>query len=150
MVAELELPVAEVAQRLVVNQQRVRAMITAGLLDARKVAGRWLVDRDSLARVQNSQRLRGRAFAPANAWAILRMAGPPGSSDRYVGRLSATVRSRARAWLRKAGLLDLAPRLRGRARVLRLRAHASDLARIAAEPELVRTGISAAAEHRLD
>ncbi|MBW1870802.1 MAG: helix-turn-helix domain-containing protein [Deltaproteobacteria bacterium] len=36
--------VAEAASRLGVNQARVRAMIVAGLLDAVKVGGRWLID----------------------------------------------------------------------------------------------------------
>lgn len=150
MGVELGVPVADVAPRLGVTQRRVRAMIAAGRLDARKVGGRWLVERGSLTRAEESRRPRGRAFAPANAWAILLMAAARDSSDGYLGRLSPSVRSRARAWLRKADLLDLAPRLRGRARVLRLRAHSSDLSRIAAEPGLVATGVGGAAEHRLD
>jgi hypothetical protein len=53
-------------------------------------------------------------------------------------------RARGRDWR------DLAPRLRRRATVKRLRAHPSDLSRLAEEAEVVRTGVSAAREHGLD
>lgn len=125
-------------------------MIGSGALAAYKLAGRWLVDRDALARVEAAERPRGRAFAPANAWAILLAAASSDAPHPYLDHLTAPARSRARTWARTARLLDLAPRLRSRARVLRLRAHPSDLARVAAEPGLVLTGVSAAAEHRLD
>ena len=145
-----DVSVPHAARHLRVNQQRVRAMIVAGALDARKVAGRWLVDRDSLARIKGAERPRGRTFAPANAWAILLAATSPGVPHPYLDHITPPARSRARSWARTANLLDLAPRLRGRARVLRLRAHPSDVARVAGEPGLVRTGVSAAADHHFD
>src|SRR5207247_5770451 len=49
-----------------------------------------------------------------------------------------------------ASLHDMAPLLYRRAEVRRLRADASDLAEIAAERGLVRTGVSAAQDHGLD
>ena len=52
--------------------------------------------------------------------------------------------------MREHGVMELAPRLRRRARLLRLRAHAADVPRIENEPGLVLSGASAAVEYDLD
>jgi hypothetical protein len=51
---------------------------------------------------------------------------------------------------RRQGWMALAPRLRTRASVQRLRVHPGDLARLAAERGVVRTGVSAAPEYSFD
>jgi hypothetical protein len=52
--------------------------------------------------------------------------------------------------LREHDLQDLLPALVRRGHRLKLRAHASDLVRIEAEPDVVRSGVSAAVEHGLE
>lgn len=64
--------------------------------------------------------------------------------------LDSSNRSRLRRLLRENDLQDVLPSLVRRGRRLELRAHASDLPRIEAEPDVVRSGLSAASEHRLD
>lgn len=134
--------VAEAASQLGVNQARVRAMIAAGLLDAERVGGRWLIDPDSVDRRKYVARSAGRSFSPNQAWGLLMVAA--GESPDW---LSAWDLSRARGRLRRQGLLALAHRLGKRAALYRLRAHPSDVERILTEKSLVLAGISAADRH---
>ena len=62
----MEVSAAEVASVLGVSQRRVRALIDAGRLPARKVAGRWLIDAAALPSPH-----RSRPMAAEQAWAIL-------------------------------------------------------------------------------
>lgn len=133
--------VSEAASRLNVHPSRVRAMAQAHQLDAKKVAGRWLIDPASLERRCESIVAEGRPYSPANAWALLCLAeGQP------VDWVSRSALSRLRSNLRSRGLLELAPRLRARANIMRLRAHPSALPRIAQEPGVVKAGVSAASD----
>ncbi len=136
--------VAEAASRLGVNQARVRAMIAAGLLDAAKVGGRWLIASVSIDRRKDNVIPVGRPFSLAKAWGLLMVA-----AGERPGWLSAWDLSRIRRSLRDQGLLALVPRLRGRAVLHRLRAHPSDIKRITTDKDVVRTGISAADYHDL-
>lgn len=137
--------VQEAASRLNVHPSRVRAMAQARQLDAEKVADRWLIDPSSLQRRAESVVAQGRPYSPANAWALLCLAeGEP------VDWVSPSALSRLRSKLRSRGLLDLAPRLRARADVMRLRAHPSALPRIGEEPDVVKAGISAARDAGLN
>ena len=137
--------VAEAASRLGVNQARVRAMIAAGLLDAVKVGGRWLIAPESIERRKDDARPVGRPFSLTQAWGLLMTA----AGDRP-DWLSPWDLSRIRRRLREHGLLVLAPRLRGRAVLHRLRAHPSDTERITSDRNVVRTGISGASHHGID
>jgi excisionase family DNA binding protein len=137
--------VADAASRLGVNQARVRAMIAAGLLDAAKVGGRWLVTPESVERRKARAQPVGRPFGHAMAWGILLVA--VGERPDW---LSPSNLSRIRRRLREQGLVALAPRLHARAVLHRLRAHPSDLNRIVADRTVVRTGVSAAQDHGLD
>ncbi|MBN2493648.1 MAG: helix-turn-helix domain-containing protein [Deltaproteobacteria bacterium] len=139
------LSVAEAAARLGVNQARVRAMIAAGLLDAVKVGGRWLVSLESIDRRKDDARPAGRPFNPNQAWGLLMTAA--GERPDW---LSPWERSRIQRRMRERGLVALAPRLRRRAVLHRLQAHPSDLERIENDGNAVRTGISAAAELGID
>lgn len=87
-------------------------------------------------------RPRGRPFSVSRAWGLLLLA-----SGRRPQWLSRSDISRLRSRLRGSGLGSLAPRFVRRAQVHLLRAHPSDLSRIAAEAGVVRTGISAAEQH---
>lgn len=137
--------VSEASARLRVNKPRIRQLIEGGALDAAKVAGRWLVDPLAVERLRGAARAAGRPFSPANAWGLLLLAAK--AEAPWLDRVE---RSRVRRHLRERLLLELAPRLRRRARVHRLRAHPSDLARIEAEPGIVRAGVSAAPEYGFD
>ncbi|WP_222117224.1 helix-turn-helix domain-containing protein [Cellulomonas sp. SLBN-39] len=81
----MEIPTAEAADALGVSQQRVRALISAGRVRARRVAGRWLVDAASLP----SEPRRSRPMSPSSAWSFL-------SSDAPDARPEAAYRRRQR------------------------------------------------------
>lgn len=139
------IPVDDAASRLDVHPSRVRAMASAGQLGARKIAGRWFLDEASIEHRRESDVANGRPFSSKNAWALICIAqGEP------VDWISSSEKSRLRRHLSDRGLGDLAPRLRGRARVLRYRAHPAALDRLASESRVVRAGVSAAAEYGID
>ena len=62
-------PVSDAARRLGVSEQRVRAMISAGKMDAEKAAGAWWIPAQSLARVAAAGSCGGRPFGVVSAWA---------------------------------------------------------------------------------
>lgn len=138
-------PVSEAASALEVHPSRIRAMVSAGQLEAQKVAGRWFIDRSSLERRHLVDPGDGRPFSPANAWALLCLA--EGESVDWV---SQSALSRLRNHLKHRSLDELAPKLRSRARMMRLRGHSSALDRIADEPGVVRAGASAAKDVGID
>lgn len=152
MKADIGVPVSEAADRLGVNPSLVRAMIRSGALDARKLGDRWLVDPGSLDRRETVKPPKGRPFSPKNAWALLLESegGEVRRQAEMLKGLSPSALSRVRFRLRGWGIASLAPRLRGRARVQRLRAHPSDLPRIESEPWVVRGGASALREYGID
>lgn len=139
------LPAAEAARLLGLSLQRVRALIAEGDLPGRKLAGRWFVDRSAVERRGRDRKLYGRPYSPANAWGLIALA--EGEAAMW---LDSSNRSRLRRLLRENELQDVLPSLVRRGRRLELRAHPSDLPRIEAEPDLVRTGVSAASEHGLE
>ncbi len=139
------LPVVDAARLLRLSVQRVRVLLSEGELPGRKVAGRWLVDRSAVDRRVRDGKLSGRPYSPAHAWGLIALAG--GDNPWW---LDASNRSRLRRQLRERDLVDLVPSLARRGRRLALRAHASDLRRIEVEPDVVRSGVSAASEHRLE
>jgi hypothetical protein len=138
------LPASDAARVLGLSLQRVRALLIAGGLPGRKLAGRWFVDRAGVERRLRDARLSGRPYSAPHAWGVIALAeGEPAAW------LDPSSRSRLRAVLREHAYEDLIPSLARRARRLELRAHASDLARIEAEPDVVLGGVSAAPAHRL-
>ncbi len=139
------LPVADAARFLGLSPQRIRALVAEGNLPGQKVAGRWLVERSAVERRLRDPRLSGRPYSSAHAWGLIALAeGEPAPW------LDASNRSRLRRLLREHDLQDILPALVRRGRRLKLRAHASDLPRIEAEPGVVRSGASAALEHGLE
>lgn len=139
------IPAADAARILGLSHQRVRALVADGDLPGQKLAGRWFVDRSAVERRLRDPKLAGRPYSPAHAWGLIALA--EGEQAKW---LNSSNRSRLRRILRERDLQDILPSLARRGRRLELRAHASDLPRIEAEPDVVRSGVSAAAEHRLE
>lgn len=139
------LPASDAARMLGLSLQRVRALVAEGELPGQKVAGRWFVDRSAVERRIRDPKLSGRPYSPAHAWGLIALA--EGEQPRW---LDASNRSRLRRLLREHELQDILPSLARRGRRLELRAHASDLPRIEAEADVVRSGVSAASDHRLE
>jgi Helix-turn-helix domain len=137
--------VSAAARELKIDPSRVRVLIARGDLCAEKVAGRWLVDPESIARLVRSPRSSGRPFAPQNAWAIIfRASGEP------VEWLEQVAMWKVNRALRLQGIAELGPRLNRRANVLSYRAHPGELRHLSERDGVVRSGISAAGEHGLD
>jgi excisionase family DNA binding protein len=135
---------AEAAERLGTSERAVTKLASSGVLAAVKRGNVWWFDPDAVARRAREARAAGRPLSPAVAWAVVLLA----SDDprwRALGQHGHQPR-RAREWLRSHELSDEAFRLAGRARREAFDAHPSELARIAARPDVMRTGISAAAE----
>lgn len=145
LLAQPVLSVTEAAESLRVNPPRVRAMIAAGILDAVKVGGRWLVSARSVERRKEATVQPGRLLSPRRAWGLLMLA-----SGLRPDWLDPSEVSKLRRRLKEGSLEALVPRLRKRAEVHHLRAHPSDLGRIGEEAGVVRAGLSAAREYQLD
>lgn len=139
------LPVASAAQLLGLSPQRVRALLNRGELAGEKIAGRWLVNRSAVERRVRDRRLSGRPYSSSHAWALILLA----DGDKATW-LDPPNRSRLRRILREEDLSNLAPYLARRARRIHMRAHASDLSRIEAEPDVIRSGVSSASDHGLE
>lgn len=129
------------AHTLGLSPGRVRAMAAHGQLSASKVGDRWFVERAAVERRRRNGAHEGRRFSPRNTWALLLLA-----SGESVKEIDPSVRSRLRRALRREGLAKLAPRLEHRAKPLSFGAHPGEVGYLLEDPELVRSGISAAGE----
>ncbi|HVW30995.1 MAG TPA: helix-turn-helix domain-containing protein [Acidimicrobiia bacterium] len=145
MAMAVEMGVDEAAAQLGLSQHRVRYLIHSGRLPARRVAGRWLVERADVERLAEG-RSPGRPLSPRVAWGLIALL------DRGDAPwLSAPERSRLRARMRAAPSLDqLARACRGRAHVHRLHVHPGALPRALAWPGAVPTGASAGGHDVVD
>lgn len=137
-------PVSDVARRLGVSDQRVRAMISAGMIEAEKAAGAWWIPAASLARLEASQRKDGRPLSPASAWALLLLAS--GESAAWA---PSKVRWRMAGTLKRDGLTGALGKLGRRAERSAYEAHAAELRRLTDDEDLMLAGVSAAVVHRL-
>jgi Transcriptional regulator, AbiEi antitoxin, Type IV TA system len=138
------LPVSDAARRLGVSDQRVRAMISVGAVDAQKVAGAWWISAESLARAVALGRPAGRPFSPESAWSLLLIA-----SGELVSWASPRVRWRASVALKEKGLAESFGKLGNRAARHAFQAHPAELPRLAGREDLMLGGVSAAGTHRL-
>lgn len=134
----------DVASRLGVSEQRVRALLSDGSLEGSKVAGRWFVDPLSVQRREPRHNKRGRPLSAANAWAVLFAL-----SGENLSWLPPWDRSRLKQKLRRSWR-QWAPRAQNRARNLRLRAHPGELERLRNDSKIVLGGVSAARYHGID
>lgn len=137
--------VSEAAELLSVHPSRVRAMIADGQLAARKLGGRWFIDRRSVENKRSQSSVNGRPFSEGNAWALVCL-----SQGKKPDWISKWELSRLRRRLREDGLEKLAPRLRNRAARKLFRAHPSLLPELRDDPRLLPSGVSMAAKHLLD
>ena len=116
------------------------ALVRSGRLRAQRIGGRLLVDgRNVDGRVSAGSSV-GRPFSPRRAWALILLA------DGDEPAVDAPTKSKLRRLLRERDLWSVRSRLIDRATRLDLRAHSSDVARIGADPGVVRTGARYAGE----
>ncbi len=136
--------VAEAAQQLGVSPRRVRQMLADELVPAVRLGRAWAVEQRHVDRLKNRRASAGRPWSLSSAWAAL------AAADGHESSLSPVDRSRARRRLGRAGLVGIAQRLVARADSKRFYGHPSVLERIGNEPDVVRSGVSAANEHGAD
>jgi excisionase family DNA binding protein len=153
MVADGLITADEAARRLGVSKKRVYALAAAGALTPHPLGShRYLLDPGEVEARRAQQIVNGRPLDKTSAWAILWLAvandvAPLGPWGAHLARNTEwRIRNRLGTGELAESLGALAPRLRNRARSVRLRAHPSDVPRLLAEAHLVRTGVSAAAE----
>lgn len=127
------------------SPRRVRALIDAGILPARRSGPRhWLVDLDAARKARGRPHPVGRRISARSSWAILLLA-----EGTQPDGLSASEFQRARQRLdRLPGFPPGA--LAARASELRYRAHPGILERLARDDDLVLGGSSAAAQYGAD
>lgn len=126
-----------------VNEARVRQLVEAGDLPARKVGRQWLIEADDLERFRRLPRSEGRPYGARMAWGLLDLVS--GGEAQWLDRFE---RSKAKRRLVENRLVDLVPRLRRRCEPHRFYAHPGVVEALG--DEVVRSGVSAAAEHGLD
>lgn len=134
------LALAEAADRLGMSAAKLRELIRAGQVPARRQADRWVVPVSEVRRLEGLPRPEGRPFSADAAWAMLAMlAGQP-------VELSASRRSQLRRSLLDRGIDELAGRLRRRAARQLKFAHPDRLPALTDDARTVVTGW-AGAEH---
>lgn len=144
--------VAKAAHRVGVQPRRVRALLAAHEITGLRVGGAWLVEQDSVDRWAACGRKGGRPWNPANTWTALALLDGVAEGDARLQVLAspATQRRIQKRLGPDPVITDLAALFRRRATAHRLSAHPSAVARLAADPRIVRTAASSAAEHQLD
>lgn len=141
----MEVGVDAAAVQLGLTGHRVRELIRSGELPARRVAGRWLVETDRVARL-SEDRSPGRPLSPRMAWGLIRLL------DRgEAPELSPPERSRLRARLRQGPEISQIARVsRGRAEPHPLHVHPAALGRALSWDGAVATGASAGGHDVVD
>jgi excisionase family DNA binding protein len=133
------LTATDVATMLETSTSRVRELIAAGDLRARKLGGRWILARQDVDALALANRSAGRPWSPRMAWGYIAMA--EGTSLEH---LTAPERSRLRSRVRAALPIDAVARLaRRRAETHGFQLHSGLLRRALDWPGAVATGISA-------
>ena len=132
------LGVADAASELGVSCRRVRQMLARGTISGQRVGNTWVLDPSVLEPLKRQRPAAGRPWQPESAWALLAVA-----SGRDAA-LSPSQRSRARRRL-NAGLASFLAQLSVRATLCSFYAHPSTLSLIAAETDVILSGISTAA-----
>ncbi len=136
--------VAEAAEYLEVSPRRVRRMLADELLAGHQIGREWAIERRALENLKRHRGPVGRPWRASSAWAVLAIA------DGDSLDLSPADRSRARRRLAERGLAGLVARLGARAEMRRFYGHPSVLDALASEPDVVRSGVSAGANHGVD
>jgi len=134
----MDVGVDEVARRLGISDRRVRGLIQAGRLPARKIGGRWVVEEAVVPR----QTLATRPMSPQVAWALIELLSgerPEGLPAPELSRLRARQRKMLRGADRAAVLRAWLPT---RAEPRRLSVAAGDLPDLLADARVIPSGIS--------
>lgn len=134
---------AEAADVLGVSARRVRQMLLDDDLRGRRIGSRWVVDSADVERMSDRRPVPGRPWSASMAWAFLALA------DGRSAELSAINRHRLNGRLEEGVLPHLA-RLRSRSDERQFYAHPGVLDELSSDPAIVRSGVSAAADHGLD
>lgn len=141
--------VDEAAQRLGRHPAEVRRLLAEGALRGRHRGHQWVVDEADLARIAGHARRRGRPMSARRAWALLWLL-----EGRDPHWLTSVARSQVRARLVELAGTDAdhwRGLLRGRAQVMRCRAHAASLPRLLSKADIVvASGPAQAASHGID
>lgn len=141
----MDVGVAEASAQLGVSPQRVRQLVEAGLLPARRVGGRWVFDTEALARRKETSRV-GRPLSPRVAWSLIGLLESGTAPD-----LDPAERSRLRARLRRRPeLREVAQWCRNRSEVHCLAGHRSAPSRLLDIAGAVPTGASAPTQDLID
>lgn len=133
----VQLSVSDVAEKLAVSPQRVRAMLRDGVLRGELIGGRWLVDASSLNAAGNPS---GRPFSERVAWALIES-----TAGSVPEELSQSERSRLRSrWQALLQSQDVVRSLRAAmiGRAAPSRWSAPDPAGLLEDARLVRSGKS--------
>ena len=119
-------------------------MLADDLVPGVRIGRAWGLEQRDLDRFKDHRASIGRPWSASSAWAALAVA------DGNDSALAPVDRSRARHRLSGRGLLGVINRLVARAERQDFYGHPSVLPRLANEPNLILSGVSAAAEHRAD
>jgi hypothetical protein len=149
----VDLSVRDAAERLGVDESRVRVLLRRGDLAGRRVAGRWLVLAEDVARrasfaPMDGRLAGGRPMSPARGWALLDLLD--GGDAAW---LSPSARSQVRSLARRLAGAEASrwrAVLRARSDVLPVRAHPAAVDRLPGEPDVRMGGPSRAAAAGLD
>ena len=139
MADKQEVSVSDAAERLGLTRRRVLMLIADGKLDAQRIGNSWVVDVASLGDRARRRVGSGRHLSPARAWGLLFLAD--GFDAPWLDNVSV---SKLRSHLKRRSINELSPRLDARGQSLYYRAHPSDIAQLAREPDLMLSGGSGA------
>jgi excisionase family DNA binding protein len=135
----VEVGVRDVAAQLGVSERRVRQLIEAGALPARRVAGRLLVEETVIPR----SRPVTRPMSARMAWAFICLLSGDVESMSVSERERIRLRAKLQELLRRSDpAVLLRSWLRQRATLLALAAHASEVEGLLDDPRVVPSGIS--------
>lgn len=144
----MELSVAEAAQRLHLDVSRVRQLVNAGDLPARRAGKVWLVDGDAVALMCRRSRPQGRPLSQQRAWALLDLLA--GGDAPWLAK---PARSQVRSVLRRMASLgadDWRAALRNRGERVAVGGHPAAVRRLVEAVESVPAGPQEASSHGLD
>jgi excisionase family DNA binding protein len=144
----VELSVSEAADRLQLDQSRIRQLVNAGDLPARRVGKVWLVDGDAVALMSRRVRPQGRPLSERRAWALLDLLA--GGDAPW---LTAPARSQVRTVIRRMqslGADEWRAALRNRGHKVSIDGHPAAVRRLVQSPETVAAGPHEASVHGLD
>lgn len=134
----MEIGVKEVAAQLGVTERRVRQLIGAGALPARRVAGRLLVEELDVPR----SRPVARPMSARIAWAFTNLLSGEPAADISQRELARLKRKRLTLLASPQPATLLRSWLRGRAQLLRLAVSSLEVGELLEDPRLVPSGVS--------